>query len=219
MWIDLAAPWQACLEEAWTAYCAGSMPIGAVVVDAEGKILSRGRNHRKDEKADKGEICGNHLAHAELNALLKVANFSKTILHKSTLYTTLQPCPLCFGAFYMSGIRNLCYAARDAYAGSDDLLGKTPYLSVKPIQVIPPQDKELEHMIIALFAAETLEDFANRPDVVIEAERGIQPNAVEFGEFLYREKWLKRMRAEKYNTRTMYDNLYYIHTNIYQTIK
>lgn len=195
------------------------MPIGAVVVDMGGKILSRGRNHRKDEEADKGEICGNHLAHAELNALLKIASLSKTVLHKSTLYTTLQPCPLCFGAFYMSGVRELRYAARDAYAGSDDLLGKTPYLSVKPIHVIPPQDEELEQMIIALFAAETLADFANRPDVVVEAERKIQPKAVEFGEFLFREKWLQRMRTEKLAAKAMYDNLRYLYTTIHPTAK
>jgi tRNA(adenine34) deaminase len=36
MWADLPAPWQACLEEAWAAYRAGSVPIGAVVTDGRG---------------------------------------------------------------------------------------------------------------------------------------------------------------------------------------
>jgi tRNA(adenine34) deaminase len=217
MWIDLSAPWQVCLEEAWAAFCAGSIPIGAVVVDAEGKILSRGRNHRKDEQAGKGEICGNHLAHAEINALLKVADLDKKTAYKSALYTTLQPCPLCFGAFYMSGLRELRYAARDAYAGSDDLLGKTPYLSIKPIRVIPPQDEELERMVIALFIAETLADFANRPDVVVEAERTIQPVAVDFGEFLYREKWLPKMAQNKMTPKAMYENLIFLYTNVFHS--
>jgi len=43
-WDRLSLPWQACLEEAWSAYCASTIPIGAVVVDADGRILSRGRN-------------------------------------------------------------------------------------------------------------------------------------------------------------------------------
>jgi tRNA(adenine34) deaminase len=217
MWVDLAAPWQACLEEAWAALCAGSIPIGAVVVDAEGKILSRGRNHRKDDLAEKGEIFCHHLAHAEINALLKIADFNKDILHKSALYTTLQPCPLCFGAFYMSGLRELRYAARDAYAGSDDLLGKTPYLSVKPIRVVPPQDVELEKMVTGLFIAETLADFANRPDVVVEAERKIQPIAVEFGEFLYKEKWLPRMAHTRSTPKGMYENLIFLFTNVFRS--
>lgn len=215
MWVDLAAPWQVCLEEAWAAFCAGSIPIGAVVVDEHGKILSRGRNHRKDDFAEKGEICGNHLAHAEINALLKVADLDKETAHKSALYTTLQPCPLCFGAFYMSGLRELRYAARDAYAGSDDLLGKTPYLSIKPIRVIPPQDAELEKMVTGLFVAETLADFGNRPDMVVEAERKIQPVAVEFGEFLYKEKWLPRMAQTKLTPKAMYENLIYLFNNVF----
>ena len=215
MWIDLATPWQACLEEAWAAYCAGSKPIGAVVADGEGRILSRGRNHIKDEDAEKGEVCRNQLAHAELNALLKVDPISKTILHKSTLYSTLQPCPLCFGAFYMSGVRELCYAARDAYGGSDDLLGKTPYLSVKPIRVHPPQDAELEQMVIAMLTADTLAESSLRLDVVVEAERRIQPEAVEFGEFLFRDKWLPQMRKDQFTAKAMYDNLRYLYITIH----
>jgi tRNA(adenine34) deaminase len=217
MWVDLAAPWQACLEEAWAAYCAGSIPIGAVVVDKDSKILSRGRNHRKDDLAERGEICGHHLAHAEINALLKVTDLDKETAHKAALYTTLQPCPMCFGAFYMSGIRELRYAARDAYAGSDDLLGKTPYLSIKPIHVVPPQDAELEKMVIGLFVAETLADFGNRPDVVIEAERRILPVAVEFGEFLFKEHWLSRMAQTKLTPKAMYENLIYLYNNVFRS--
>jgi tRNA(Arg) A34 adenosine deaminase TadA len=217
MWVDLAAPWQACLEEAWAACLAGSMPIGAVVVDEHGKILSRGRNHRRDDLAEKGEICGNHLAHAEINALLKVADLDKATAHKSALYTTLQPCPLCFSAFYMSGLRELRYAARDAYGGSDDLLGKTPYLSVKPIRVFPPQDEELEQMIAALFIADTLADINYQPGLVMEEERKILPIAVEFGEFLYKEKWLLRMAQSKLTPKAMYENLIFLSTNVFRS--
>jgi tRNA(Arg) A34 adenosine deaminase TadA len=217
MWIDLAAPWQACLEEAWVACLAGSMPIGAVVVDEHGKILSRGRNHRRDDLAEKGEICGNHLAHAEINALLKVADLDKATAHKSALYTTLQPCPLCFSAFYMSGLRELRYAARDAYGGSDDLLGKTPYLSLKPIHVVPPQDEELERMIAALFIADTLADINYQPGLVMEEERKILPIAVEFGEFLYKEKWLLRMAQSKLTPKAMYENLIFLSTNVFRS--
>jgi hypothetical protein len=117
----------------------------------------------------------------------------------------------------MSGLRELRYAARDAYAGSDDLLGKTPYLSIKPIRVIPPQDAELEKMVTGLFVAETLADFGNRPDMVVEAERKIQPVAVEFGEFLYNEKWLPRMAQTKLTPKAMYENLIYLFNNVFRS--
>lgn len=215
MWVDLAAPWQACLEEAWSAYCAGSKPIGAVVVDKDGEIISRGRNHLRDDAANAGEVYRNELAHAELNALVKISHLSKNTLHQSILYTILQPCPLCFGALYMSGVRELRFAARDAYAGSDNLLGKTPYLSVKPIRVTAPQDAELEEMVIAFFAADTLSESSVRPDVVVEAERRIRPQAVDFGEYLFQEKWLPRMRDQKILAKAMYDNLIYLFTTVY----
>ena len=44
LWECLSAPWRACMEEAWTAYCAGSVPIGAVITDAVGQVIAHGRN-------------------------------------------------------------------------------------------------------------------------------------------------------------------------------
>jgi len=44
LWEGLDLPWQACVAEAWAAFCAGSLPIGAVIADAQGAIFARGRN-------------------------------------------------------------------------------------------------------------------------------------------------------------------------------
>ena len=44
MWQSLSQPWRACLEEAWTAYRAGSVPIGAAITDGAGRVVARGRN-------------------------------------------------------------------------------------------------------------------------------------------------------------------------------
>ena len=57
------------MDEAWEAYKAGSVPIGAVIVDAEGHILTRGRSRRFERAGEPGTVFGNPLAHAELNAL------------------------------------------------------------------------------------------------------------------------------------------------------
>ena len=215
MWVDLSVPWQACLDEAWAACMAGSMPIGAVVVSSSGQILSRGRNRIRDTEEVPGEICGHHFAHAEMNCLFKVAKLDKAEAHQASLYTTLQPCPMCFGTFYAAGLRELHYASRDAYGGGDDALGKTPYLSRKPIKVFPPDDPELEQMVIALYTADALANPSPGFDAVLEEEKKILPLAFSFGEFLHKEKWITRMRETRSTPRAVYDNLVYLFMNVF----
>lgn len=41
---DLDERWRAVLELAWEAYLAGTIPVGAVVADADGRVVARGRN-------------------------------------------------------------------------------------------------------------------------------------------------------------------------------
>ena len=134
---ELTPPWQACLEEAWSAYCAGCVPVGAVEADDAGLVISRGRNRIWEHQGEANTLYGYALAHAEINALACLPADGKD-RHSLSLYTTLEPCPLCMGALYMSGLRQLHFAARDAYAGSADMLGATPYLSRKPIRVFSP---------------------------------------------------------------------------------
>lgn len=149
-WSEMEYPWQVCFEEAWHAYCAGSLPIGAALFSPEGQLLFRGRNHINDTEPD-GRIVKGDLAHAEINVLLQINRETLTPRH-CTLYTLLEPCPLCLGAFYMSGVRHLSYAARDTFAGSTNLLGKTPYLSRKKIYLTGPISL-LEPAIVALQVA------------------------------------------------------------------
>ncbi len=157
MWKQLSLPWQAALEQAWSAYRAGCVPIGAVVTNADGCILTRGRNHIHDPwpaaGAHAATVVHSQLAHAELNALIDldhIAGRDHLDVHTCVLYTTTEPCPLCLGAWYMSGVRTLYYAARDPYAGSANLLGTTPYLSRKPVRAFGPQRQDLEDLVTAL---------------------------------------------------------------------
>lgn len=187
MWDTLSPYWQASLAQAWAAYCAGSVPIGAVIADADGQIIARGRNHISDDAA--APVVRHELAHAELNALLSL-RFTDDDLDRvdpSTwaLYSTLEPCPLCFGAFYMSGIRRLHYAARDPWAGSVNLLNTTPYLSRKPIRITGPQDAELEALCVGLLMEFTLRVALERLRPWIESHwRPAVPEGVRLGERL-----------------------------------
>jgi len=51
-WSEIEYPWQVCFEEAWRAYCAGSLPIGAALFSPTGELLFRGRNHINDTEPD-----------------------------------------------------------------------------------------------------------------------------------------------------------------------
>lgn len=70
LWEDLTQPWQSCLEQAWDAFRAGSVPIGAVIVDADSAVISQGRNRIYEQQGTAGGLYGHNLAHAELNALI-----------------------------------------------------------------------------------------------------------------------------------------------------
>jgi tRNA(Arg) A34 adenosine deaminase TadA len=194
MWNSLTAPWQACLEEAWTACCAGCVPIGAVVTDSAGVILARGRNRIFQIEAETGMVSGQMLAHAELNALIRLPAEGLD-RHTCALYSTMEPCPLCLGALYMSGVRRLHYACRDPYAGSVDLLGATPYLRRKPIQVFGPESLALETILSALHTEFALEfEPSEMSRLLLEVWRESMPEGVALGKALFEAGVLRRMR-------------------------
>ncbi|MEE4195422.1 MAG: nucleoside deaminase [Anaerolineae bacterium] len=133
---ELPTPWQVCADEAWEAFLHKTVPIGACLLDADSKLISKGRNHIYDDDPTDGVapwVAKHKLAHAELNCLLGARD--RVTFQGTTLYSTVEPCPLCLGAIYMAGVRNLHYAVPDPYAGSTDLIGKTWYLSVKKMQI------------------------------------------------------------------------------------
>jgi tRNA(Arg) A34 adenosine deaminase TadA len=177
-WSELPEPWQACWQEGWNAWLAGSLFIGAVVTDAAGQIVARGRNHIFDVDAPPYQVRANQLAHAELNALLSLAAKPADV-HSYHIYTLVEPCPLCLGAIYMSGVRSIHYAARDPYAGSTNLLGTTPYLARKPVQAHGPALPALESMVVAMGMFIDIQRWPDaRESVVLTAHQAMLPEAV-----------------------------------------
>ena len=133
LWDRIGPTWRAAMEEAWAAYSAGTVPVGAVLVGPDGAIVARGRN-RIFDTAVAGQIGGSRLAHAEVNALLGLAGL--TLDPRSlALYTTAEPCPLCVGAIVMANVREIHYAAREPFAGSITILDTTSYMRSKQIAV------------------------------------------------------------------------------------
>lgn len=134
-------PWAIALAEAWEAYLQGSYPIGACVANAEGKVLARGRNRLGEEKRVDGVISGHRLGHAEVNTLLTLPELPKDDHRNLTLYSTVEPCPMCLGAMLMQNIGHLSYAAADSWAGHSEALVKTFYPSQKGVQVSRASDE------------------------------------------------------------------------------
>jgi tRNA(Arg) A34 adenosine deaminase TadA len=115
-WDDLALPWREALQLAWEAYGVPTIPVGAVITDADGTMLARGRNRIFDSSAPEGQIFGSRVAHAEINALVQLPIDRR--YEDCTLWTTLEPCSQCIGAAWISTIGSVRFAAPDIYAGA-----------------------------------------------------------------------------------------------------
>jgi tRNA(adenine34) deaminase len=103
------------LAEARRAAEIGDVPIGAVVVRG-GEVIGRGYNRREADR--------DPLAHAELLAIREAARqMGGWRLTGCTLYSTLEPCPMCAGALVNSRIERLVYGAADPKAGWCGTLG------------------------------------------------------------------------------------------------
>ena len=87
------------------------VPIGAVVVDADGQVIGAGHNER--------ELTGDPTAHAEILAIRRAAAARGSWrLEGCTLVVTLEPCPMCAGAILLARIPALVIGAWDPKAGA-----------------------------------------------------------------------------------------------------
>jgi len=92
------------IELAHAARAHGAHPFGALVVDENGQILVTARNNAVPPKGDPTQ-------HAERLACSLVGRqFTAAQLATATLYTSTEPCAMCAGAIYWTGIRRIVYA-------------------------------------------------------------------------------------------------------------
>ncbi len=87
----------------------GDVPVGAVIV-RDGEIIGTGYNRREQDK--------NALLHAEICAIDDACKrLSSWRLENTTMYVTLEPCPMCAGAIINSRISRVIFGAYDEKAG------------------------------------------------------------------------------------------------------
>ncbi|MFF2482667.1 nucleoside deaminase [Paenibacillus sp. NPDC058071] len=100
------------LDEAEIAFQEGTVPIGVVLVDPDGNVLSKGRNR----------IFTNFdpTCHAEVDVIRQAGKklLDPVYKNKCTLYSTVEPCPMCSGAIILSDICRAVWALSDDYLGA-----------------------------------------------------------------------------------------------------
>jgi tRNA(adenine34) deaminase len=109
----IAHPMQQALAEAQAAAARGEIPVGAIVIGADGAVLARAGN-RTEETNDP-------TAHAEILALRAAAALrGSPRLPDCDLIVTLEPCPMCAHAISLFRIRRLIFGAYDPKGGGVD---------------------------------------------------------------------------------------------------
>lgn len=99
------------IEEARLALDHEDVPIGAVVVTADGRVIGRGHNQR--------EKLNDPTAHAEILALREAAaTLGSWRVLDSALVVTLEPCAMCAGAAVLARVPRVVYGATDPKAGA-----------------------------------------------------------------------------------------------------
>jgi tRNA(adenine34) deaminase len=108
---------QLALAEAEAAAARGEVPVGAVVVSADGRVIAKAGNRTRE--------LSDPTAHAEMlvirDACRQLGSERLTAAAGTfDLYVTLEPCPMCAAAISFARLRRLYYAASDPKSGGVD---------------------------------------------------------------------------------------------------
>lgn len=104
------------------------MPIGAVLVDKDGKVLGAGHNQRIQKSSA--------TLHGEMDALEHAGRLPGSAYKGATMYTTLSPCDMCTGACIMYGISRVVMGENRTFVGGDD------YLRQRGVEVVNLDNQE-----------------------------------------------------------------------------
>jgi tRNA(adenine34) deaminase len=105
---------QEAIAEARVAEAKGEVPVGAVVIH-EDKVIGRGHNER--------ELSQDPTTHAEMIAIREAAKvLGSWRLIDTTLYVTLEPCPMCAGALVNARVPRVVWGCDDPKAGAAQTL-------------------------------------------------------------------------------------------------
>lgn len=205
MWNDLSSPWQRSLELAWEAYRSRTIPIGAIIVNKSGQIIAEGRNHIFDRDVN-NPLSGTNMAHAEMSAMMKLKNDEHPHIREYTLYTTMEPCPMCFGTMLMMHICSLRYGAGDGFAGATALKDKMDYTTRKRMDIVH-EAGDMEAFQLMLQVSFECKRKHPRMEEIFAAWSRTNPESVEAGRSLYKENYFGNAMAEEKYIGKVYDEI------------
>lgn len=143
----------------------GEVPVGAVILDATGTIIAKGRNRRQGD--------GNPIAHAEIEAIIQAARNGMRVeengrrIHRArlwnlegcTLVVTLEPCPMCAGAVLQAHLSRVVFGAWDGKLGACgsvwDIL-RDPHVGERPEVIGGVREQECGRLLSDFFAAQRI---------------------------------------------------------------
>jgi len=129
----------------------GNRPFGALLVAGNGAVLAAAENSQVTD--------GQVLAHAEMNLLHRaVTEFSADVLAGSTLYTSAEPCAMCAGAIFWSGVSRLVFGLSGDRL--HQLSGFTPHMLVASARDVLARAGRQVEVVGPVFEAEAEALFA-----------------------------------------------------------
>jgi tRNA(adenine34) deaminase len=142
------------IELALLAEREGNLPVGAVVA-LHGEVVAEGRSAIWVPRFDATR-------HAEMEALRAVSQELWQSSDKMTLYTTLEPCLMCFGSILLHGIGRVVFGSSDRYGGASSVLAHLPPFFQERIEntqwlgpIMPVECDPLHTRLLALEDART----------------------------------------------------------------
>lgn len=129
---------RAAIEQARKSLSEGGIPIGSVLV-VDAKIIGAGHNCRVQT--------GSPIDHGEMNCLRNAGRLPASVYRRSTIYTTLSPCPMCSGAIVLYKIPRVVVGENQTFLGAED------YLRSNGIEVEVAQDAECIQLMTDFIAA------------------------------------------------------------------
>jgi tRNA(adenine34) deaminase len=116
------------VDLALAAAQAGEYPIGALLVDESGTVIASAANTSIQSNV--------RLQHAEMRAMQAIPTYAPDVkIPPMTLYTSLEPCLMCFGGAVVGRVHRIVYACRDVWGGASAFADPWPLANV-PIPIL-----------------------------------------------------------------------------------